>query len=116
MLGAEVVYNRSFALVEGMLAARPEATIFLASGTKEGPVWLQGLNSVHANGTAAVRRSFADLTSKYPNADLRFVDADEIYQQPEMSVTWEMTVMGTHPTSLGMERFTRFWSPLLKTL
>ena len=46
-----------------------------------------------------------------------FVDGDEIYSQPDAKeVFWEMTVMGTHPSSLGMERFTNFWVPRLRGL
>ena len=114
--GAEFVYNSSVALGRLMLSTRPDAKIVIVSGTKEGAVWLQGTDNKHARGNAAIRRAYADLTAEHPGAGLHFVDGDEIYSQPDDDVFWEMTVMGTHPSSLGMERFTRFWVPKLKKL
>ena len=115
--GPDFVYNHSVALGRQMLSVRPNAVIIVVSGTKEGAVWLEGTGSQHALGNAAIRRAYADLTDEYPKAALHFVDGDEIYSQPDAKeVFWEMTVMGTHPSSLGMERFTNFWVPRLRGL
>jgi hypothetical protein len=86
------------------------------SGTKEGAVWLEGSDNEHSRGNAAIRRAYAELAAEFPAAALHFVDGDEIYSQPDTGVFWEMTVMGTHPSSLGMERFTSFWVPRLQKL
>ncbi len=110
------MYNRSVAVVRAILSRKPDATIMLSSGTKEGALWLHGSDNQHERGTTALRRAYATLINESPQASLHFVDADEIYAQPDDDVFWEFTVMGTHPTSLGMERFTRYWSPLLKSI
>lgn len=61
-----------------------------------------------------MKKVYADLVSKGLGANLQFVDADMIYNQPDANTPfWEMTVAGTHPSSLGMERFTDFWIPVL---
>lgn len=125
--GAPFVHERAVALVRGMLAARPNATIVLASGTKEGAVWLEGEHSQLANGTAALRAAFEQLQKEAPRARLSFVQADAIYAQGQDHggslgrdagplPQFEMTVMGTHPTALGMEHFTAFWAPRLTSL
>eukprot|EP00658_Telonema_sp_P-2_P030360 TRINITY_DN22937_c0_g1_i3.p1 TRINITY_DN22937_c0_g1~~TRINITY_DN22937_c0_g1_i3.p1 ORF type:complete len:218 (-),score=47.69 TRINITY_DN22937_c0_g1_i3:158-811(-) len=115
--GYEYVHTRARALVQAMAATRPNATIVLASGTKEGPVWLEGTTTTHSNGTAALKQAYDELLEhKPPGITLKFVDADAIYAQPDPSPFWEMTVMGTHPSSLGMERFTAFWTPILRSV
>lgn len=112
--GADFVYNNSLAVGRLMLKTRPKATIVVVSGTKEGAVWLEGTDNAHSRGNAAIRRAYAEITSEFPSAALHFVDGDQIYSQPDPNVFWEMTVMGTHPSSLGMQRFTSFWVPLLQ--
>lgn len=114
--GADFVYQNAAALGKQMLTAKPKATVVFVSGTKEGAVWLEGTNNTHTSGNAAIRRAYAEITAEFPAAALHFVDGDEIYAQPDASVFWEMTVMGTHPSSLGMERFTEFWVPRLQKL
>lgn len=116
--GPDFVYNSSLALGRLMLSTKPSAAIVVVSGTKEGAVWLQGDDTEHARGNAAIRKAYAALAAEFPRARLTLVDGDGIYaQQPEDEhVFWEMTVMGTHPSSLGMERFTRFWVPKLQKL
>ena len=56
------------------------------------------------------------LSAEFPAAALHFVNGDEIYSQPDANLFWEMTVAGTHPSSIGMQRFTSFWVPRLQTL
>lgn len=112
--GADFVYDRAVALVKHMRQRKPGAVTILASGTREGPVWLYGSNTSHSAGTDALQRAFTDLVVEGLGDNLYFVDGDGIFVQPDPDQTfWELTVDGTHPTSLGMERFARFWTPLL---
>ena len=113
-MGADFVYNQSLALGRHMLSKRPDATVIFASGTKEGAVWLEGSDNQHTQGNAAIHKAYAEMAAQFPAAALHFVDGDQIYSQPDPHVFWEMTVMGTHPSSLGMQRFTSFWAPLLQ--
>lgn len=54
------------------------------------------------------------MVGKGHGDNIHFVDGDLIYSQPDGNAPfWEMTVAGTHPSSLGMERFTSFWTPVL---
>lgn len=117
VLGYDYVYKGAMRSVRTIRSERPATPIVLATGTKEGAVWLEGPNNQHANGTAALRKVYADLVAAGEVANVHFVNADRIYDQPDGSVPfWEMTVVGTHPTSLGMERFAAFYTPILSAV
>ena len=61
-----------------------------------------------------MRRAYEYLQKEIPaTATLKFVDGEGIFSQPDEWPIWQMTVAGTHPTSLGHERFTKFWTPIL---
>jgi len=112
--GVAFVHDRAVALVQHIRKQKPNVTIILASGTKEGPVWLQGDDNLHVEGTRALAQALEDPKKMGLGRGMSFVDADGIYAQPDQGIFWEMTVAGTHPSSLGMERFTHFWTPILR--
>mmetsp|Transcript_94466 Transcript_94466/g.305642 ORF Transcript_94466/g.305642 Transcript_94466/m.305642 type:complete len:375 (+) Transcript_94466:185-1309(+) len=112
-LGFDFVHNRSVALVRYMRQRKPNVTIVLASGTKMGPVWLEGTDNQHARGTRALSQAYDELVTQGLGRGLSFVDVDGSYAQPDGGIFWEMTVDGLHPSSLGMERITHFWAPIL---
>jgi len=120
------VYHRARNLLLRMQAARPNAFIVLATATplagstwgNNGPMWLdpQAQQNYH-NASAAVFQVYKDMMQADQASRIRVVDGSQIYTQPaDDTAQWSMTVTGAHPTSLGMERFTRFWTPVLRDL